>query len=302
MRKSLVAVLATSTSATAVLLAGPATPATAVSPYCNQTTPSSSLLFYKASTGEAGTGTLSAGHWQQKAALTLPAEYTHAAASRDSLVLYNKDTGAGEVGTFTGGTYSRTQTYNNFSTGWTFVEASGDSVLFYNGNTGHGVTGTLKNGTYEQVRVYDNFSKGWGTMASSCDTLVSAARQGPVEFPQSRVGYGTLQAGVYTHTGSIPRDAYLGQLTATKDSLLSWAKSGAELQFRVSDATEGTGINFREIGTSGIWEKVGRTSDSLFFYKDDGTAWTSTLVGGNYANVGSLAEVSSGWSLIEGGV
>ncbi|MFF4115824.1 hypothetical protein [Streptomyces sp. NPDC001714] len=302
MRRSLVVALATATSATAVLLAGPVTPATAASPYCGRTTPNSSILFYKAGTGEAGTGTLSAGHWQYKAAFTLPANYTHAAASRDSLLLYNKNTGAGEVGTFKNGTYSRTRTFDNFSTGWTFVEASGDSVLFYNGDTGHGVTGTLENGRYQGVRTYDNFSKGWGTMASSCDTLVAAAGQGPVEFPESRVGYGTLEDGVYTQTGSIPRDAYLGELTATKDSLLSSAKSGGELTHRVSDATDGTGIDFREIGTSGVWEKIGRTSDSLFFYKNDGTAWISTLAGGHYANVGALPNVSSGWTLIEGGV
>ncbi|WP_407840776.1 hypothetical protein ACE1OC_37550 [Streptomyces sp. DSM 116496] len=302
MRKSLVAALATATSATAVLLVGPVTPATAASPYCNQTTPSTSILFYKAGSGEAGTGTLSAGRWQYKSAFNLPAGYTHAAASRDSLVLYNTNTGAGEVGTFTGGRYARTQSFDNFSTGWTFVEASGDSVIFYNGNTGHGVTGTLKNGAYRQGRVYDNFSKGWGTMAASCDTLVSAARHGAGDFPWSNVGYGTLKGGVYTDTGSIPRDDFLGNLTATKDSVLSWARSGGGLEFRVSKATDGSGIAFRQIGTSGIWDKVGRTSDSLFFYKNDGTAWTSTLVNGTYANVGSLPQVSSGWTLIEGGV
>ncbi|MFB7467531.1 hypothetical protein ACFCZ1_29255 [Streptomyces sp. NPDC056224] len=302
MRKSLVAALATATSATAVLLAGPVTPATAASTYCNQTTPSTSILFYKSGSGEAGTGTLSDGRWQYKSAFNLPAGYTHAAASRDSLLLYDKNTGDGEVGTFTGGRYTRTRTFDNFSTGWTFVEASGDSVIFYNGSTGYGVTGTLKNGTYRQVRTYSDFSTGWGTMAASCDTLVAAARHGSTEFPWSNVGYGTLQGGVYTDTGSIPRDDFLGQLTATEDSVLSLARAGDGLEFRVSEATDGSGIDFRKIGTSGLWDKVGRTSNSLFFYKNDGTAWTSTLVNGNYTNVGPLPQVSSGWSLIEGGV
>ncbi|WP_329395522.1 hypothetical protein [Streptomyces melanogenes] len=302
MRKSLVAALATATSATAALLAGPAIPANAATTYCNSTTPSSSILFYRADNGEAGTGTLSVGHWRYKGGFSLPTGYTHAAASRDSLVLYNADTGDGEVGTFKNGTYSRTQTFDDFSTGWTFVEASGDSVLFYNGDTGAGVTGTLKNGRYREVRTYDNFSTGWGTMASSCDTLIAAARHGSGDFPWSNVGYGTLKNGVYSDKGSIPRDDFLGELTATKDSVLALSRSGGELQFRVSNATNGTGINFREIGTSGIWENVGRTSDSLFFYKTDGTAWISTLSGGNYRNVGALPDVSSGWSLIEGGV
>ncbi|WP_217556121.1 hypothetical protein [Streptomyces sp. GbtcB6] len=119
------------------------------------------------------------------------------------------------------------------------------SILFYKAGTGRdagqGVTGTLENGRCQGVRTYGNFSKGWGTMASSCDNLVSAAGQEPVGFPESGVGYGTLQDGVRRHT------------------------------------------------------------DSLFFYKDDGTARTSTLVGGDYANVGAPPDVSSGWTLFEGG-
>ncbi|AZM90480.1 MULTISPECIES: hypothetical protein [Streptomyces] len=301
MRKSLVVALATATSATAVLLAGPLQPASAASPYCNQSTPNNSILFYKSGSGEAGTGTLTNGRWQYKEALHLPTGYTHAAASRDSLVLYNAKTGAGETGTFTNGKYTRSEKYDDFSKGWTFVEASGDSVIFYK-DDGHGVTGTLKGGLYRESRVYDNFSSGWGTMAASCDTLVAAARHGSTEFPWSNVGYGTLSGGVYTHKGGIPRDDFLGELTATKDSLLSWARVGGGLEFRVSKAVDGGGIAFRKIGTSGVWDKVGRTSDSLFFYKNDGTAWTSTLVNGNYTNVGPLPQVSSGWTLIEGGV
>ncbi|MGW7460309.1 hypothetical protein [Streptomyces sp. NPDC054797] len=54
--------------------------------------------------------------------------------------------------------------------------------------------------------------------------------------------------------------------------------------------------------TSILWDTVGRTADSLFFYKNDGTAWISKLSGGDYANVGPLKDVSSGWSIIEGGV
>lgn len=302
MRKTLVAALAAVTSATAVLLTGPVSPASATSSYCDQTRPSSSMLFYNADSGSAATGTLTGGHWQQKAEFDLPTGYTHGAASRDTLVLYNKDTGAGEVGTLQGGRYHRTQSYDNFSTDWTFVKASGDSVIFYNGDTGHGVTGTLQHGAFRQVRVYDNFSTGWGTMAASCDTLISAARHGSGDSPWSNVGYGTLTGGVYRDKGAIPRDDFLGELTATKDSVLSLARADDELEARVSRATNGSGIDFNKVGTSGIWEKTGRTSDSLFFYKDDGTAWTSTLSHGRYANVGALAQVSSGWTLIEGGV
>lgn len=302
MRKSLVAALAAVTSATALLLAGPVTPPASASSYCDGTTPSTSMLFYRADNGQAGTGTLSSGHWRQKATLGLPTGYTHAAASRDSLLLYNGNTGAGEVGTFTNGQYTRTRTSTDFSTGWTFVEASGDSVIFYNANTGHGVTGTLKGGAYRQVRVYENVSSGWGTMAASCDTLLAAARHGSVEFPWSNVGYGTLEGGVYTDTGRIARDDYLGRLIATKDSVLATSKSGGRLEYRVSEAVGGSGVSFDKIGASGIWNTVGRTGDSLFFYKTDGTAWTSTLVGGTYTNVGPLAAVSSGWTLIEGGV
>lgn len=302
MRKTLVAALVTATSATAVLVAGPATTATATSSYCNQTRPSTSILFYNGDSGSAATGTLSAGRWQQKAEFDLPTGYSHAAASRDSLVLYNQDTGAAEVGTLKDGRYHRTQSYDTFSTGWTFIEASGDSVLFYNADSGYGVTGTLRGGVYRELHTYANFSKGWGTMAASCDTLIAAAGHDSGGSAWSNVGYGTLTGGVYRDKGAISRTDSLEDLTATKDSALSLSRSGDELEFRVSKAVNGSGIRFNEIGTSGIWEKVGRTSDSLFFYKDDGTAWISTLVNGHYRNVGSLAEVSSGWTLIEGGV
>lgn len=301
MKKSLVAAVAT--AAMAVLLAAPATPATAASPFCNQSTPNTSLFFYNKDTGSAGTATLAAGSYQYTGALNLPTGYTHAAASRDSLLLYNAGTGAGETGTFTAGRYSRVQSFNNFSTNWSLVEASGDSVLFYNSGNGHGITGTLQNGRYQEGRRYDNFSTGWAFIAASCDTAVATtSRRGPVEFPESNIGYGTLTGGVYTNVGNRDRDVFLGTLTATEDSVLATARTGSELRYRVASATDGTAGEFRDIGTSGVWDIVGRTADSLFFYKSDGTSWISKLSGGNYANVGPLNEVSSGWTIIEGGV
>ncbi|MFG2292629.1 hypothetical protein [Streptomyces sp. NPDC048603] len=301
MRKSLVAGLATATLA--VTLTAPATPASA-SAFCDRTTPNTSLFFYKKSSGEAGTGTLSAGRWRYRGALSLPAGYTHAAASRDSLLLYDANTGEGESGTFTGGRYRRVQTYDNFSTGWTQLEASGDSVLAYNSATGHGGTGTLKGGRYQQVRTYDDFSTGWASMAASCDTLVATtARKGSTEFPESNVGFGTLQGGVYTNTGNRDGDVFLGTLVATRDSVMGLAKtSSTQLRYQVTTASDGDVGQFEDVGTSGVWNTVGRTADSLFFYKTDGTAWISTLTNGNYRNVGPLSDVSSGWSIIEGGV
>ncbi|MEU6759591.1 hypothetical protein [Streptomyces sp. NPDC046685] len=301
MKKSLVAAVAT--SALAVLLAAPATPATAASQYCNDTTPNTSILFYNKDTGAAGTATLSAGSYHYTGALTLPTHYTHAAASRDSLLLYNADTGAGETGTFTAGRYTRVESFTDFSTKWSLVEASGDSVLFYNSGTGHGATGTLKNGRYQEVRQYDNFSTGWAFIAASCDTAVATtARRGSVEFPESNLGYGTLTGGVYTNVGNRDREVFLGTLVATKDSVLALSRNGSELRYRLASATNGKVGDFRETGTSGVWDVVGRTADSLFFYKNDGTAWISKLSGGDYANVGPLKDVSSGWSIIEGGV
>ncbi|MCB5180759.1 hypothetical protein [Streptomyces antimicrobicus] len=301
MRKALVAACAT--ASLAVLPAVPATPAAAASPYCDETAQNTSILFYKRGSGEAGTATLSAGHYRYTGALRLPAGYTHAAASRDSLLLYNADTGAGETGTFTEGRYRRVQTYDNFSTGWTHLEASGDSVIAYNSATGHGGTGTLTDGRFQQVRTYDNFSKGWAFMAASCDTLVATtARKGSTEFPKSNVGYGRLQDGVYTHVGNRDGDVFLGTLVATEDSVMGMARNGSELRYHVARAADGRVGSFRATGTSGVWNTVGRTADSLFFYKTDGTAWISTLTGGRYRNVGPLNNVSSGWSIIEGGV
>ncbi|CAM5415540.1 hypothetical protein SLAVM298S_01448 [Streptomyces lavendulae subsp. lavendulae] len=299
MRKSLVVTLAT--SAVAVLLAGPVTPASA-SASCFGTSGNTSILFYRTGSGSAVTGTLSAGHWESNGEFHLPRGYTHAAASHDSLLLYNKITGAGEVGTFTDGEYARTRTFGNFPTGWTQVEASGDSVLFYNGQTGHGITGTLRNGKYQQVRAYDDFKKGWVTMAGSCDTLTAAARPGAATFSWDKSEYGTLEGGVYGRRGSLVGEDHLGQLTATRDSVLSWAKAGGKLDLRAGTATDGWVFHFRGVGTSDLWEKVGRTSDSLLFYKSDGTASASKLVDGDYKSVGPLDDISPGWTLIEGGV
>ncbi|MEV7525726.1 hypothetical protein [Streptomyces sp. NPDC091371] len=301
MKKSLVAAL--TSAVVAVTLAGPATPATAASQFCEETTPNSSIFFYKKGSGDAGTGTLKAGRWRYVSNFDLPSGYTHAAASRDSLLLYNAATGEGESGTFIGGEYSRVQTYDNFSTGWTHVEAAGDSVLFYNSGNGHGGTGTLVDGEYQHVRDYDNFSTGWASIAASCDTAVTTtARKGSAQSPKSNLGYGTLDGGVFTNVGNRDGEVYLGTLVATRDSVLAMAKTGAQLQYRLTTAEDGSVGSFRKTGTSGVWDLVGRTSDSLFFYKYDGTAWTSKLSGGSYANVGPLNGVSSGWSIIEGGV
>lgn len=298
MKKFLVAALAT--SAMAVL---PAVPATAASPYCNQTTPNSSILFYNKDTGSAGTATLTAGKYRFTGNFDLPTGYTHAAASRDTLLLYDADTGAGETGTFKAGRYSRVESYDDFSTEWSLVEASGDSVIFYDAGSGHGVTGTLKNGKYREGRQYDDFSTGWAFMAASCDTLLATtARKGSAEFPKSNVGYGSLTGGVFTNVGNRDGDVFLGTLVATKDSVLGMAQNGSELRYELASAANGRVGSFHDIGTSGVWDLVGRTADSLFFYKDDGTAWISRLSGSHYTNVGPLNEVSSGWTIIEGGV
>lgn len=288
-------------SVMAALLVGTELPgvATAASTYCNQSAPNDSLLFYRSDNGQAGTGTLVAGQWQQTAARQLPAGYTHAAASRDSLLLYNANTGTGESGTFTNGTYTRVQTYDDFSTGWSDVEATGDSVLFYQAGTGKGGTGTLKGGVYQEVRQYDDFAVNWGSIAGSCDTMAFASGQGQAT---GDLGYGTLQNGVYQHVGDRQGEPSLGSLVATRDTALALAPNGSQLQARVASATDGRVGSFQTIGTTGIWEDTGRTSDSVFFYRSDGTAWTSTLSGGTYANVGPVANVSSGWTLIEGGV
>ncbi|MEU3915237.1 hypothetical protein [Streptomyces sp. NPDC029721] len=301
MRKSLVATVAA--AALAALLAGPATPASA-SVSCFGSGGNTSILFYRAGSGSAVTGTLSAGHWESSGEFHLPRGYTHAAASHDSLLLYNKITGAGEVGTFTFGEYARTRTIGDLPKGWTQVEASGDSVIFYDIQTGHAVTGTLQNGKYQQVRTYDDFKKGWAAMASSCDTLTAEARSGSTTSSWDASEYGTLEGGVYGRRSSLflGEEEHLGQLTATRDSVLSWAKANGKLALRSATATNGWIFDFSPVGTTTLWEKVGRTADSLIFYNSDGTASTSTLVDGHYKSVGPLDDISPGWTLIEGGV
>ncbi|MFD0379555.1 hypothetical protein [Streptomyces sp. NPDC127112] len=299
MRKSLVVALAA--SAVAVLISGPATPASA-SESCPGTGGNTSIFFYQAGTGAAAAGYLSAGHWQSMGEFDLPSGYTHAAASHDSLLLYNQNTGAGEVGTFTYGGYSRTRTYNDFPKGWTQVEASGDSVLFYDAHTGHGVTGTLRKGKYRQLGVYNDLHKDWVTMASSCDTLTAAAQPGSAAYIWDKSLHATLEYGEYEQRGNYLGEDPLGQLTATRDSVLSWAKSGGKLVLQAGKATDGWVTHLSPVGTTTLWEKVGRTADSLIFYNSDGTAATSTLVDGHYKSVGPLDDISPGWTLIEGGV
>ena len=316
MRKSLAVALAA--GVVALLCAGPDTPAGAASAYCDQTTPNTSILFYNKDSGAAVTGTLAAGQWQHKAAFNLPTGYTNAAVSRDSLVLYNRDTGAGESGTFTAGQYNRVRTYDNFNTGWTQVVASGDSALFYNGNTGTAGTGTLKDGVYKHVRSYgnvnshDNTTLPWLDIASSCDTAIFASVTGgtpPSGSNTSYTNYGTLKDGEFAQVGDEwYRGIYVGNVTATKDSLLALQNTGSGYAFKVDTLHDGVAgdsdsvLGLPSIGSSGYWEMVGRTADSLFFYKADGTAWISKLSNGKYANVGPLNRVSSGWSIIEGGV
>ncbi|MFF4370257.1 hypothetical protein [Streptomyces sp. NPDC001594] len=301
MRKSLVATLAA--AVVAVLSAGPATPASA-SVSCFGSGGNASILFYRVDSGSAVTGTLSGGDWESNGEFHLPRGYTHAAASHDSLLLYNKITGAAEVGTFSYGEYARTRTYADFPKGWTQVEASGDSVIFYNAPTGRAVTGTLRDGKYQQVHTYDNFNKGWVAMAVSCDTLLAEARPGSATFSWDGSEYGKLEGGAYSHTSSLflGEEKHLGQLTATRDSVLSWAKAEGKLALRAGEAANGWISQFGGVGTVPLWEKVGRTADSLIFYNSDGTASTATLVDGDYKNVGPLDGISPGWTLIEGGV
>ena len=284
-----VASVATALAAGSVMLPA-ATNAAAASPYCTQATPNTSILFYKRDSGEAVTGTLAAGRWQHRDNLTgIPAGYTHTAASRDTLVFYNATTGAWQTGTFKDGVYATKEKGNGFATGWTHVEAAGDSVLFYNDKSGKGATGTLKNGLYREVRAYDNFSTGWQKIAGSCDTMAFAKNVGHGDIPIYELGYGTLKDGIYTQVG-FKKDPSADDLIATKDSLFLRLTSYSGDSGQVATMTDGSLGDPRENGSSGHWDVVGRTADSLFFYKTDGTAWSSTLSGGAYANVGSIIE------------
>ncbi|APB00678.1 hypothetical protein [Nocardia seriolae] len=112
-------------------------------------------------------------------------------------------------------------------------------------------------------------------------------------------GYGMLTNGQYFHKADIP-DAQGSDLIATADSLMPRVESFSGDTYQIATMIDGTVGPVRNTGDSPHWDMVARTADSLFFYKTDGTAWISTLSGGNYANVGPLPGVSSGWTLIEG--
>ncbi|MGV9248115.1 hypothetical protein [Streptomyces sp. NPDC003710] len=303
----------------------PSGPASAAMPTCASTRPNTSLLLYRSGTGAAVTGTLSAGHWQQTATLTLPTGYTSGAASRDTLILYNKNTGAGEVGTFVNGKYTRVTTYNNFSTGWTAITASRDSVLFYNSNNNHAGVGYLIHGTYQGMSSYNDLpGVHAANIASSCDTVsISSVSWKDVGYVMGNsLTYGTLEYGKYLDsrtrqlpdtvwktdgTGTTNRGAGLGSLVSTRDSLLGSRvfdlKGTHDIQ--VATAQYGDVGPISDIGTTGDWQMIGRTSDSLMFYKTEGnvaTAWTSTFTRGNHANVGPVAGLAPNYTMIVGGV
>lgn len=289
-------------------------------------TPNNTLLFYNGTTGAAVVGTVKAGRWQQTAALTLPAGYSHAAASRDSLLLYNRNNGTGETGTFKDGQYARVNTRDDFAPGWQEVEASGDSVLFYNKQNGHADTGILTNGEYEHVQSYTNFKIGWESIAGSKDTMffTDSWWKDPERIMAGELSYGSLKDGLYSHVGNVqlkdgvvfPGNVYdrnrghggFGPMLGTEDSMFARTNldpAQGTFLFTVAKATGGRVGQLQDIGTAGNWHKVGRTSDSLMFYKSDGTtatAFTGTLVGGNYTNIGPVPNIKPGYSLIEGGV
>ncbi|KAF3470084.1 hypothetical protein [Streptomyces sp. Tu 3180] len=292
-------------------------------PVCQYSESNSSLLFYNERTGSAITGILSSGKWQQKNMLTLPVGYTHAAASRDSLLLYNANRGTAETGTFKAGQYTRVNIYNTFNPGWHSVTATGDSALFYNKDNGHAGTGILWGGKYQHVRSYADFRVGWSSIAGSCDTMCFSRSWwkeiGKLEGGE--LAYGTLTYGLYKHVGNVPlpdgvwyaegnwsAGGNLSAMAGTKDSLFGWWTLNAttnEQCFVVATAKDGKVGPLQTLGNTPGWHKVGRTADSLVFYKSDGvtaTAYTATLTSGKYANVGPITNIQPGYSLIAGGV
>ncbi|MET8650918.1 hypothetical protein [Nocardia aurea] len=260
------------------------------------------IMFYNGETGAAGTGRLSGGHWTQHDTVTsIPAGYTHAAAGRDTLIFYEKGTGRWESGTLTDGFYTRRESGDGFSDSWSHVEATADTVLFYDEKTGHAASGRLTGGVYREVRGYGDFKVGWAGIAGSADTMAFAKNVGHGDLPNYILAFGSLTDGTYSHRGEV--DGVVGiELTATTDSLLLRVPSPSSDTYQIAKMIGGTIGPVHDNGTSGHWDRIGRTADSLFFYKNDGTAWISTLSGGSYANVGALPGVSSGWSIIEGGV
>lgn len=266
------------------------------------------ILFYNKDTGYAVTGTLQAGVWEPGglggSVKALPAGYTNAAASRDTLVLYHRETGAGETGTFTDGEYHRTESLQ-WAVGWSHVVATHDSVLFYDEDDGRAASGTLQGGVYREKRGYSDFNKHWQSIAASFDTVVFTKGAGAVGFPETAVAYGVLHDGVYLHGADRTDDGGVTRLVATKDTALELRMHGSTSHFHVAVAMGGLVDRFREIGTGGGWDLVGRTADSLFFYQSDGTCWGSKLLAGHHTNVGPISDVLPavpGWSLIAGGV
>lgn len=210
------------------------------------------ILFYNEATGDALAGKLSLGNFQptnrfDRGKRFLPG-WAHVAKvdSINALLFYKQGDGEAALGTLDRGDFSTTQTYSNFSPGWThilYVGLNNNQALFYNSETSAAALGFAP--TAKSYRKGD-FSAGW--------THIVWNRSGTL-FYASHLGSGAI--AVPTVSGPPGLFAVPNDLKTTRT-------------FPAGDFTTD-------------WTHVAATRSHVFFYNhSDGSAAIGTLSPSNF--------------------
>ena len=209
------------------------------------------ILFYNETTGEGLVGKVNLAGFQQtkkfEAGRFAPG-WTHVANvdSINAILFYKSDTGDAALGTLDRGNFTTTQTYNNFTPGWTNIQYVGlerNHALFYKSDNGAAALGFAP--TAKKYRKGD-LSPRW--------THIVWNRAGTL-FYATNLGSGAIAVPIVS--GSPGPFAEPNDLKTTQT-------------FRTGDFTTD-------------WTHVAATRSHVFFYnRSDGTAAIGTLSPSNF--------------------
>jgi hypothetical protein len=200
------------------------------------------ILFYNETTGDALAGKISLGGFRKTTGFDqgkrfLPG-WTHVAKvdSINSILFYKNSSGEAALGTLDRGDFNTTQTYTNFSPGWThilYVGLNYNQALFYNSETSAAALGFAP--TAKRYRKGD-FATGWTHIA-------------------------------WNHAGTLFYSTYLGS-----GAIVEPFANGSPGPFAVPNDLKTT-RTFRTGDFTTDWTHVAATRSYVFFYnRGDGTA------------------------------
>jgi hypothetical protein len=133
------------------------------------------LLFYRASDGLGGTGTVDTdGRFTNLQSIPgFTRGWTHITyAGGDRLLFYRASDGLGATGTVgTDGRFTNLQSIPGFTQGWTHITyAGGDRLLFYRASDGLGGTGTVgTDGRFTNLQSVPGFNQNWTHIVGPLD-------------------------------------------------------------------------------------------------------------------------------------